>query len=368
MMSARALLACLAAVCIDVALSMRQLERDRRIHCEDLDGALQRLDKHFKLVADLGFFSWYPICSAAEPHMQRVCNSDLGFEELRRGLGVEEGPPCGWRLPEAFPARLVDIKELRSRLPLGLFGSTPSGSDTRLPHVPPPVGALFAASKSHDLSRIDFFIGESVLYTLATGALHGRGYSVQAWRDIILIFPSHDHIVHRDKEYERLLTTVENAAPRGEARHTQHLQILGIGKYNVLVEAEVSALDENRRPVELGTVVRPNWEQTIFRMVSAGATEFFHGVTERNALKEIHEYNLHHLLGMFSGAERTALATNITGALKSIRKKVGKAKAVYGLGGWDAKSSPTLHRLVDPAESLLPGPAVMEELFPAVSG
>mmetsp|Transcript_44782 Transcript_44782/g.130418 ORF Transcript_44782/g.130418 Transcript_44782/m.130418 type:complete len:224 (-) Transcript_44782:143-814(-) len=55
------------------------------------------------------------------------------------------------------------------------------------PYSMPSVAAPLAAAQRFDFSRIDFMIGGSLLYTLATGDFDGKDYTVQRWGNAVII-------------------------------------------------------------------------------------------------------------------------------------------------------------------------------------
>jgi len=253
------------------------------------------------------------------------------------------------------------MADVQARLPLSFIRSkTFVGFRNRLPYRPPPVAPLIVASKLINISDIDFFIGGSALYTLASGQLDRSKYTVQKWRNMIMIQCTSDYIIHllnRNFQFERLLSGRNMGKLDGDKTHVEHLQVLRIGKFKVLVAAGASgvdALDDRGRMVEFKAASKPNWKKTMLRMISSGSGRLMLGnTTLYGKLTGIEQYSLQQVYSMVPQDDRRALADNITSSLNSIRQLVGEQKNPFELGKWSKKGSPTLLPL-DRNSSLLP--------------
>lgn len=343
------------------------------------------------LVEDLGYVAWYNNFSVV--NRSRMCAGDVEVEEVRNGLLA----CAGWKMPEAHPRRLTDLDELRMTLPLKLpFASRGQGSKHKqrlgyfykLPYAMPPVAAPFAASQRFDFSKIDFIVGGSVLYTLATGDFAEKDYTVQRWHDAVMVrrysaSPDFVDLKNKGLQIKRLFTGHGQNETGLHEKTVEHLQVLRIGRYNVLFIAEVDAVDKQGRRVEVKTVAIPNWRQIMFQMMAKGSTTFVHGIVSgsgpRMFLNEIDEYGLREIVQWCTTqAERARFMSNIIASLDLIHKRTFSSKdSIFRMDGTTFSRSarpgqmwehtPNLEPLEGTERSLLPTPAVLKVLFPESS-
>jgi len=270
----------------------------------------------------------------------------------------------------------------------------------RPPHAMPSVAAPLAAAQRFDLSKVDFIVGGSLLYALATGDFGGKDFTVQKWHGAVIIrpyspTPKFVDLRGRGFEIQRLVTGRRMNDTHMDKVSMEHLQVLRLGPYNVLFVAQVDAVSKHGphgRRTEVQTAPAPNWRQIVFQMLAKGSTSLLHGIITagkslgrrgkvRNAmyLNRIDEYDLRELIQWSTThVERERLASSIIDGLGVIRERVLKISAgelgIFRMNGttfyrserpeltW--AHSPKLQPLEDMGRSLLPEEAVLRELFP----
>jgi len=236
------------------------------------------------------------------------------------------------------------------------------------------VAPLVAASAITNISDIDFFNGGSVLHALAIGKVDTSNYTVQKWRDMVMIHRSSEHLINlygRNFQFERLLTGMNMARLNRNKTHLEHLQVLSIGKYKVLVAAGgtgVDAVDGNGRLIELRTAMRLDWPQVLLRMISSGSSRLvYRNMTANGTLTGIDESSLQQVFGMVTAEDRRLLATKITTSLSTIRQLVGDTKTPFGLSKRSNKKGAPMLVPLTRNSSLLPSTKVLTKPFPKSS-
>jgi len=334
----------------------------------ELDRALDFFRGSFKLEEDLGFYTWDRSCVPVVPDSSRSCQGDVEVEELRCGLGAEEGPPISWHLPDAHPAQLKLPAHWRPMtLPLSSSQLTPR---KRLQDLPPLVASVFVGSSRYDLSKVDFVCGGPILYTLATGDFDGRHFTVQRWRNVVIISSDDASPLARSGgglQFERLLTGKSVAESDESEPHVEHLQVLRFGNYTALFAAEVEAMDDRGRPVEFHMRTRfPSWAKVMFRMLSSGSMTLYSGEVNGNVVERVEGLSLLDVMNNTTPIARMRFARRIVRAFKSIQAEVFAAgvpeQTPFNLTDLDRRGDSLLEQL-EHDSSLLPKAQVLEELF-----
>jgi hypothetical protein len=245
-------------------------------------------------IKDYGFFEWTPGPGA---NQRLKSHGDVTYEDIESGLrrlraGCKQDPKH--TAPAAAPAASVEklvealaistpeapstLNYQRTRLPMNFKSLPPSTSVNRFPNAPGYAASIVVAmDRGLCMESVDFMMGGSALDVFSQGVIDvrsGAKYFAQRVGKTIVVAKHSEYMndfADVGHQFERLVTggSVEDTAP---GPLYQHLQTLSVGPYTVLFSAEVDAVDEDGKVVEVKSG-NPRYFGTklIWQMVSSGA-------------------------------------------------------------------------------------------------
>ena len=228
------------------------------------------------VLADLGFYNWKPPSRPTKPLGQ------VTADDIRCGLVADDPVPQLVNLKDVMLP--VSYQELEPQyMKTGSFPS--QGGMAACLHV--------LATRGVNFGDIDFLIGGSVLAFLCGQGKKGAKYLAQMCPSTKMVIVSKhktytQNFGQRGFQFERLVTGQDMYGLHDLTAH-EHLQLLRIGKFRVLATAEVDAVDDQGRPVELKSS-NPRFFgiDTLLQMVSSGSQLLLHPHTTGLTVEKIH--------------------------------------------------------------------------------
>jgi len=338
----------------------------------DFSSALNALDcsgASVRLLTDLGFYVWHRNCSLTKIEGKRWCPSDIMLQELWCGLGIGNGSLRARQVPFALPARLAH-PELPQPFPR-VQNLVPSYSSSGRCLIPPPASTLLVASQRISLSDIDFVMDGPALFDLWSGlGLYGKRRNrvvLQRWRGTVVVSSERCHngwkMQEGDFQLESMLTGKSSEFDINDP-HFEHLQVLRIGKFDVLFAARVGAVNDDGKPVLISRSTRGN--VVAFDMLVSGAATMQQAKVRGRKVQSIES---HFASSIFHKINLRRRLRKVVWLLQSIRGLFNESvseQASFEFTGPDSNFKfalvPLEHR-----RSLLPTAHVLAELFPATS-
>lgn len=239
-----------------------------------MDGPQEFLPS-IELQNDLGFHCWKPPRNPWKVHRE-LKRRNVTADEIKRGSVVDQPLRC----------QLVDVKKLR----FPMIFKDPSElrrqfADGSYPFLGGMISSLYVACGHKGLSPddIDFLIDDSILHFFA-----GRGkrkkYLAQRCpgTKITVIGLHRDYVSNfgeKGYQFERLLTNQDMYGFHQLEVH-EHLRLLRIAGFNVLVAGEVDAVDSDGKAVEFKAQKKINYQQVFLQMVSNSARVLLYPATQ----------------------------------------------------------------------------------------
>eukprot|EP00438_Fugacium_kawagutii_P032042 Skav217858 [mRNA] locus=scaffold5889:108155:108991:- [translate_table: standard] len=196
-------------------------------------------------------------------------------DDIRHGLKEVEDP-----VP-----RLVDLKGLKLPVSFRELNSQ-SMSAGKFPFYGGMMACLHvAAQKGVDLQDVDFLIGGSIFAFLCGKGRKDATFLAQKCPGTNMVVISRhktyqQNFGQRGFQFERLVTGQSMYGLHDLATH-EHLQLLRVGNFRVLITAEVDAVDVQGRPVEIKSGKRRFFGiKEILQMVSSGSQLLVHPYTQ----------------------------------------------------------------------------------------
>ena len=227
-----------------------------------------------ELLEDLGVYTWKPP-SGPEKSLQEVTADDI-----RCGLQDDDLPRLDWTYLKNLNLP-VRFRELRPQY--ASAGSFPFQGGM--------MACLHAARKRVDLQGVDFLIGGSILAFLCGKGKKNATYLAQMCPHTnIIVISKHktyrQNFGQRGFQFERLVTGQDMYGLHDLSTH-EHLQLLQIGDFRVLVTAEVDAVDQGS-PIEIKSGdSRFFGIKEVLQMISSGSRLLIHPKGGREEVKEI---------------------------------------------------------------------------------
>ena len=204
-------------------------------------------------------------------------------DDIRDGLHSDDPPP-----------KLIDLKRLQLPVNFRDGSELPSQCSPagKFPFQGDMMACLYAASrKGVDLQDIDFVIGGSILAFFAERGKKAT-YLLQKCpgTQIMVISKQKTYVQNfaaKGFQFERLVTGEDMYGLHDLTIH-EHLQVFRIGNYRALLTAEVDAIDDQGRPVEM-KVGDPSMFgfREMFQMLSSGAQVLIHPYTRGMEVRQI---------------------------------------------------------------------------------
>ena len=231
-----------------------------------------------EVLEDLGVYAWKP------PGQDPKALQDVTVDDIQRGLQATDSAN-----------RLVDLERLQ--LPVSFCDASELPLCTAAAKFPFTGGFMASlhvavCRKGLDLKKIDFVIGGSILGFLSGQGKMRKTYLAQICpgTKIMVIGQSKNYeqnFGEKGYQFERLVTGQDMYGMHDLTTH-EHLQLFRIGTFNVLVEAEVDAMDSQGRLVEIKTG-NPRWfdVKELLQMISSGSQQLIHPYTRGPEVTEI---------------------------------------------------------------------------------
>ena len=226
------------------------------------------------------------------------------------------------------------------------------------------MACLHVAAKRVDLQDIDFLIGGSILAFLCEKGKKNAMYLAQKCPGTnIVVMSKHktyeQNFGQRGFQFERLVTGQEMYGLHDLTTH-EHLQLLRIGKFRVLVTAEVDAVDDQGRPVEIKSGdPRFFGIKEMLQMISSGSQLLIHPYTKQLEVMEILRKPIEDLAHQAGSEELQKMDGRIVAAFQQLdASKQSMTDEPYRV----ILSNGHL-QLASQGETLLPLPQVIEELL-----
>lgn len=272
-------------------------------------------------VKNLGYVGWSPPLQSHKAYPYR-CKSirKATVDEVRR-----------YTVPDALPSPVVPASELR--LPLSLATNIRKQTvPLQYPFGNIGVAALcHAKSRGSDLSEFDFYFGCSALEILCAEKKTSKRYRKA---NLIMKVPATNIIMLRTIlmfaqdytlpgfQFERLMTG-KGLTDRHDVGLTEHVQVMRIGNYSVLMSAEVDAADQDGNPVELklrkGTI--SGVRRIFFQMIGSGSRALHQGEHEGGVLNSVQVIDLEDMaVSMSKRHDASSLESNIIRNMDRIKE------------------------------------------------
>lgn len=298
-----------------------------------------------EVLEDLGFYAWQP------PSRPTKGMGQVTADDIRDGLETDD-PVTQLALKDVkLP---VSFRELRPQ-------RTSAGS---FPFHGGMMACLHVAAKRVDLQDIDFLIGGSILAFLCEKGKKNAMYLAQKCPGTnIVVMSKHktyeQNFGQRGFQFERLVTGQEMYGLHDLTTH-EHLQLLRIGKFRVLVTAEVDAVDDQGRPVEIKSGdPRFFGIKEMLQMISSGSQLLIHPYTKQLEVMEILRKPIEDLAHQAGSEELQKMDGRIVAAFQQLdASKQSMTDEPYRI----ILSNGHL-QLASQGETLLPLPQVIEELL-----
>lgn len=298
-----------------------------------------------EVLEDLGFYAWQP------PSRPTKGMGQVTADDIRDGLETDD-PVTQLALKDVkLP---VSFRELRPQ-------RTSAGS---FPFHGGMMACLHVAAKRVDLQDIDFLIGGSILAFLCEKGKKNAMYLAQKCPGTnIVVMSKHktyeQNFGQRGFQFERLVTGQEMYGLHDLTTH-EHLQLLRIGKFRVLVTAEVDAVDDQGRPVEIKSGdPRFFGIKEMLQMISSGSQLLIHPYTKQLEVMEILRKPIEDLAHQAGSEELQKMDGRIVATFQQLdASKQSMTDEPYRI----ILSNGHL-QLASQGETLLPLPQVIEELL-----
>ena len=307
----------------------------------------------FTLVEDKGFLTWSPNDYPSYPQGLGKANST---NAIQAALNIH-----------GKPSILQNISKLRknTRLPLSFRSLPPDNKDNIFPYGQNDIACMHVAARHRgvDWAKIDFCFGGSTLEMLAQKSSEDPYNAVKIpGTKTIFVTKSKRYTQNQADfgfQFERLVTGKDMCA-RSNWESTEHLQIMKVGKFNVLFMAEVDALDEDY-PVEIKASNPRYWgTKVMFQMISNGSPKLCHGIKKYGELTDIQILTLEEVSKNALKCTYKPIESNIIEGmekLKSILKMEREENDTFSVQFNGEKM-----QLLPTREKVLPNPKIVKEL------
>ena len=191
-----------------------------------------------------------------------------------------------------------------------------------------------ATRRGVDWSTTDFCIGGSVLNMLADRYTNDPYFvcKVPHANGTILIAKHKEYTVELGDigyQFERLVTGSSGSLPdSSDIEFTDHLQIMKVGSFSVLVSADADAISaKSGLPIEIKASNPRYWgTKVMLQMISSGSTVMCQGVKQRGSLVSIKTRSLSNVAkdAVESDSHIRQIENNIVNGLAEIRGGMSK--------------------------------------------
>jgi len=312
--------------------------------------------KIFKCIADLGYYGWHPEGPYKNLTDVTACEIKQNIEIHMKPLVAERTEVLNKKLPKRFVS--LPLQEYTNKYPHNQSFITPLYVSVK--------------HKGVKIQDVDFLFGGSILEVFANKAVpSGKCYVATAipGTDIILVAKNDEYIQNYSDhgfQFERLVTG-KKLEDRHDPSTVTHLQLMEVSGFNVLFAAEVDAMDDHGKPIEI-TKSNPKWWGTrkVFQMLSNGSNTLYSGVNIHGQLISVQQKSLFSAIhDALSYQSCNKLEENISECMQRLKKSLQNKKMKEGLFleiSFDG-SGLALNNLGNRTQGLLPPKHVIEQLL-----
>lgn len=264
----------------------------------------------FECLFDKGYFSWNPPHKTVYKNLASISSADelmLDYLDL-----------------DGKPDELVDPKSIKT--PKSFLTLPPHETKNTFPHGNLDIIALHVAARYRDVdfATIDFAFGGSTLQMLATcDDSDPYMVTIVPGTNTILVVKNKDY-THNSADvgfqFERLMTgTPMGDYPLDDASSVEHMRIMNVGAYRVIIRAETDAMMKDS-PVEIKASNPRYWgSKVMMQMISSGSTKLCHGRKGRGNLIGVEIQSLQQVAqSALTGSSIKTLESNIEKGMQSI--------------------------------------------------
>ena len=296
---------------------------------------------------------------------EEASDSVDALEEQLSGLGVDSA-----RSGVAVQAPRLALS--RVHCPVSLLDVPPCEYISRFPYDQGAIASVVAAKQAGvDLSTIDFVMGGSTLHVLSQRSVanaNGHRWFAQRIGDMIVVVKFAEYTVNSmafGYQFERLVTG--QAMDNGDTSFSyQHLRVMKIGDFNVLLCAEVDASDDSGVPVEIKSG-NPKYFGTklLMQMISSGSKTLVRADRPSTKVNRVIIKSFDELMADHSTATMKTLHDNV---IKSLSELLCASEIIDSVPVNVSFSSNqyklALERLTEePVPTILPSTAVVRRLL-----
>lgn len=340
-----------------VTSSLRRSERVVQ-HALDQAGFVK-----FRYLADLGYVEWRPAAGLRRKNLTSVTAADI---ERCTFLGRPPGrvvDPAMIALPMSFPVKMP-MQKASCMFPYGQLGAV------HLHHA--------IRNCKLDKLSLDFFIGGSALEVLATQFKAAVSRTRAPF--LVMKVPGTDVIMLQlfkkfaqdyassGFQFERLVLG-KGIDELHDVRFVEHVQLMELGGFRVLMTADVDGVDGEGDSVEikLETQVSGKGRRTFFQMLASSSLTLMTGVNTkgpRGVLKAVKTRDLAEIAKGLSAPGRVAhLEENILRGMERL-KKFDREGVLEGGKVYQLRFNPDMELRPYPEKNpLLPPEHVLRELL-----
>lgn len=320
--------------------------------------------QHFQHILDLGFVGWQPPPARVSKRgffykYKSLMNATA--QEIREYTRFDATPPFVididlLQLPRAFKTELPK-HVVATKYPYGKIGIAP---------------LLFAQRANCDLATLDFYFGCSALHALTSERKANR--KDRAPILVMKVVGTNMIMIRRNLkfgqdynvpgfQFERLVTG-RDLSDAHSVNFTEHAQVMQIGNFKVLMAAEVDAMDDNRRPVEIKLLKQPGGKKVFFQMIGSGSQTLVRGQNDGGVLTSVNIESIEVMAqDVQSKSDVESLEQKLLHNMERLkeldRQGVFNEGRVYRI---DLNPELELHR-VSPNDALLPSEAVVKDVL-----
>lgn len=312
--------------------------------------------KIFKCIADLGYYGWHP----EGPYKNLT---DVTACEIMQSIDIDMKPPIA-----------ESMEALNEQLPKYFASLPPQEYKAKYPHMQPRITPLYVSVKHRGvkIQDVDFLFGGTILEVFANKAIPpGKCYivTVITGTDIILVAKDDEYIQNYSDhgfQFERLVTG-KNLEERHDPSTVHHLQLMEVSGFCVLFAAEVDAMDDHGKTIEI-TKSNPKWWGTskMFQMISNGSTTLYSGVNMHGKLIQVEQKSLSSVIrNALRYQSCNNLEENILECMQRLKKSLQSLKIKEGHFheiSFDGRGL-ALNPLRSKTQGLLPPNHVIEQLL-----
>ncbi|CAE7571505.1 unnamed protein product [Symbiodinium microadriaticum] len=283
---------------------------------------------------------------------------------------IQAGDSPGLATADSPPKTIEDPTKIS--LPCNFAENLPSQRVlNKFPYRPGFLPALrVAKARGLCLKNLDFVLDDISLGFLAT-----RKQPQKRFKHLVQKLPGTDVIVlgvhglymrelHEiGFQFERLMTGQPLDSPHDLCWHGA-IQLLDIGGWQVLIVAEVDAMNSRRMPVEIKSSKRIREGELILQMLSSGAVQLVHAKRNGNTLEDVQLRSFEELVAAMPKSWIQRVDKKLVAGLSQLKASGDvSADLVHEVASFSSNSSMLLPCTSGPARDFLPSAQVVKQLL-----